>query len=247
LKSTDVGRVYLWKDLKALSSLKSIHLNWRLQNITNEALKNFSKGLKELTSLKYLSLKFQSYIDLIDEGLKSLGEGLKRLKSLESIWLDFDSYSSKLSDSGLYWFSKALQKIKSLKSLSFWFRGTTYCRCMMHKGFGDFFYGFQLENIDLSLASSNITDEALSSIGRYLGTMTSLRSIRLVFQISFSITDQGLNNLGEFLKRTNSLRDITITFEYCQNVTRGACHNLEKDLLQLNSVDNVSINHIVWI
>jgi len=246
LTSIDLGRKYLWKELKTPSSLKSIHLNWRLQSITDEALQNISKGLKRFKSLKSLSLKFQSCSDIIDQGLESLTEALKGLHSLESISLDFDESCLGLTDQDLKRVNQALKKNKSLKSFSLWFMGSILQDDITDKGLGSLFQDFQsinsLEDIGLFLNICEITNEGLNSIAIDLKKMTCLRSIKLCFCNCPSITDTGIINLGEALKRISSLRNITVQLRHCYKITNEAREILYQDLLKLQSLESIDVS-----
>jgi len=130
--------------------------------ITDEGLKRFGEALQRLRTLKSFNLRCEC-TSVTDDGLKNLCEGLGR--SLEFITLNFRECD--ISERGIFFMSKELKRIGSLK----------------------------LINLDFGFCQK-IRDDALYELSQCLKRLGLLHSVKLDLG-SCEITDKGLSNLNE--------------------------------------------------
>lgn len=233
---------FMRKEMKRLRSLEALKLIFTdSKRLTN--LKELSKGVRELTSLKCLDLDLYKCEDLTDEGLKDLGAAMRRLISLKSIWLKF-TWCSKLTDQGLAEIGKALKGLKYLEEFSF---TTTFRK----EGVTDF--GLEnlseglnglvsLQTLILSFEHCEIADRGLKNLSKDLKKLCSLKVLRLDFGNCKRIGDEALESLSEALQNLDSLEKIDLNFRFSNDITDEGLKSLTEGLKGNSSLKSIRID-----
>jgi len=239
---SDIGLNDLSESIKRIPDLRKVDLDCsECNDITNKGLRKLGQALKYQSSLKSLALKFGRCESITYEGLESLAIRLKTLNSLQHLELDFKD--NHLRDWQIIYFGQHLKRLITLKSLTLNFSNFWGCGSLHHffKRFTSLerislnFNRCGITDGTLKITSKtlqtlqflkelcldcgqnyDLTDTGVDSLCENLKSLTSLKSITLVFSGSSrndgKITDAGLQSVGQTLKHLVCLRKISFEF-----------------------------------
>jgi len=104
----------LTENIKKMTNLKALQLSFSGHSVKDNEVNELSLGLKELSDLRNLSLKFDSCFHVSDEGISDLGKRIKEMRHLKKLTLHFN-HSLNISDVGI---QQAFRELKLLKELT---------------------------------------------------------------------------------------------------------------------------------
>jgi len=232
--------------MKKLKRLQRLHVAISLYNkSSNEYLNSLSKSLKNLISLRSLTLQIFD-TNFTAKGLREIGKSLKRLPYFQSFGLILSNWEGKMTQELLSIF-ESLKNSKSLESLQIQFNLCPeitqddlkdLSRCLKNLAF--------LKQIQLKIFNCPmiLNDECLENVSAVFKDLPSLESIVLYmsrFSDFMEVTDQGMKSLGKGLNELKSLKKLELSFDKC-NITNEGLNHLSEGLKKLNSLSFFHIN-----
>jgi len=247
--------------MKKLKRLQRLHVAISLYNkSSNEYLNSLSKSLKNLISLRSLTLQIFEWVQIplirsglilkstnfTAKGLREIGKSLKRLPYFQSFGLILSNWEGKMTQELLSIF-ESLKNLKSLESLQIQFNLCPeitqddlkdLSRCLKNLAF--------LKQIQLKIFNCPmiLNDECLENVSAVFKDLPSLESIVLYmsrFSDFMGVTDQGMKSLGKGLNELKSLKKLELSFDKC-NITNEGLNHLSEGLKKLNSLSFFHIN-----
>jgi len=225
--------------VRELRGLVSLDLRFD-ENFSNEGISHLKIALKELNSLKHLSLDLNKCMDISDEGLKDL---LISAKSLQKLSLGFQQCWN-ISDVGLKYLEKSSLSMANLQRLSLDFQ---QCWKISDHGLG--FLTDALKNLTclqlLSLHFSScdkITDEGFKHLKNSLMNLTGLKYLSLDFGWCKNISDLGLGHLKTGLLSCKFLEHLSLNFRGYNLISNEGLNHLKNGLRNLTCLQYLALD-----
>jgi len=239
----DRGLELLAKAIKSAKKVQTLDLD--ISSLESLAkLHKISEKLKGLSSLKSINidLSFCYYLD--DSVVFKLGGALKRLSWLQSIKLNFSSGVHRVTDSGMFYLSKALRSLPLLKNIHLKF---SLCHEISDIGIAYITRGLKRVASLKGLAFNffdcpKLVDKGLHSIGDLLKKHTDLKKLQLDFQSCNDLTDVGVEYIINSLKGFNGLQNLDLSFFACDGITKETQYKLREFKRQFLSYKYGEIN-----
>jgi len=146
---------------------------------------DFSERISKIPFLKEIYIDFLTWDKTTESNLVDFVKNVSNSSKLETLGLSFYFYIKHPNNSNLNILIGALNLLKNIKSLSLQFR-----------------------------SCSDITDEALSNIGKQLFYFKNLESLQLSFLWCKPISDVGIENLCNSIATFTSLSCLKLEFEW---------------------------------
>lgn len=237
---TDFG--LLAQGLEKLKGIRALDLNFEwCDNFENVDLRRICYSIRELTSLKYLSLNFGECQKVSD--IEDIENMLYNLKGLNSFSLDLGSLIS-VHDSAVEVIGRGLGALNSLKSAYLNFQR---CWDITDEGTSKLLEGIAsntgLEELNLQFDwQKNLGKPTFISLKDSLINLKKLKMLTLGFQWCNSITDDSVEPLSEFFAESTGLEKLSLNFSNCHDIGDLAIEKLCKGLKNLVNLSTLSLN-----